>query len=190
MTWRVAGINFDHSHMGDPLRMTPEHPGAEFVGIRRPDRERMASAIGNFAIPEARVLADDRACLEETRPDIAILCPSTAAHADWVLKVAPFGLHALPDKPFAADLAAADRMIAVMEKTGKQFIVNWPLRWYPCRVTARRLVEEGLIGDLIEVHYYDGNRGPPSPAICRIGQQILDSAIPSAREKRAVKLLP
>ena len=32
--------------------------------------------------------------------------------------------------------------------------------------------------------------GPLSPAICRIGQQIVDSAILSAREKRTVPLLP
>ena len=31
--------------------------------------------------------------------------------------------------------------------------------------------------------------GPLSPAICRIGQQIVDSAILSAREKRAVALV-
>ena len=55
MTWRVAGINFDHSHMGDLLRMTHEHPDAEIVGICHTDRERMATAIENFAIPAARI---------------------------------------------------------------------------------------------------------------------------------------
>ena len=38
--------------------------------------------------------------------------------------------------------------------------VNWPLRWYPSHVTAKRLIDEGIIGDVIEVHFYDGNRGP------------------------------
>ncbi len=139
MTWRVAGINFDHSHMGDLLRMTHEHPDAEIVGICHTDRERMATAIEKFAIPAARVYSDYRECLEKTQPDIVILCPSTASHADWVLKVAPYDVHVLLEKPFAADLSAADRMIAAMAKTQKQFIINWPLRWYPCHVTAKRL---------------------------------------------------
>jgi len=30
---RVAGINFDHFHMGDLLRMVANHPEAEIVGI-------------------------------------------------------------------------------------------------------------------------------------------------------------
>jgi glucose-fructose oxidoreductase len=38
--------------------------------------------------------------------------------------------------------------------------INWPLRWYPSHVTAKRLIDEGWIGDVLEVHYYDGNRGP------------------------------
>ena len=146
--------------MGDLLRQCYEHPDTEIVGICDRNRERMASAIANFAIPEQRVFTDYRNCLENTQPDIVVLCPSTASHAEWVLKVAPYKLHVLLEKPFAADLAAADSMSAAMEKTGKQFIINWPLRWYPCHVTAKRLVEKGLIGELNEVHYYDGNRGP------------------------------
>ena len=32
-TFRVAGINFDHMHMGDLLRMCQEHPQVEIVGV-------------------------------------------------------------------------------------------------------------------------------------------------------------
>jgi glucose-fructose oxidoreductase len=34
------------------------------------------------------------------------------------------------------------------------------LRWYPSHVTTKRLIDEGVIGDVVEVHFYDGNRGP------------------------------
>ncbi len=160
MTWKVAGINFDHSHMGDLLRLCHEHPDVEVVGVSHKDRERMSSVISNFDIPSDRVFTDYRECMEKARPEIVILCPSTASHAIWVERVAAYDVHVLLEKPFAADLAAADRMITAMAKTQRQFIINWPLRWYPCHVTAKRLLEEGTIGELIEVHYYDGNRGP------------------------------
>ncbi len=146
--------------MGDLLRQCHEHPDVEIAGICDRHMERMAPGIANFAIPAQQVFTDYRECLEKTQPDIVILCPSTASHAEWVCKVAPYDVHVLLEKPFAADLAAADSMIEAMAKTGRQFIINWPLRWYPCHVTAKRLVEEGLIGELNEVHYYDGNRGP------------------------------
>ena len=38
--------------------------------------------------------------------------------------------------------------------------VNWPLAWYPPHVTAKRIIDEGGIGAVRQVHYYDGNRGP------------------------------
>ncbi|HEY8884204.1 MAG TPA: gfo/Idh/MocA family oxidoreductase, partial [Chloroflexota bacterium] len=44
--------------------------------------------------------------------------------------------------------------------TGQTLLINWPLAWYPPHVTSKRLVDEGVIGRVIEVHYYDGNRGP------------------------------
>jgi glucose-fructose oxidoreductase len=64
------------------------------------------------------------------------------------------------EKPFAASLAEADQMIAAMKKTGKRLAINWPLRWVESHATAKRLIDEGLIGELIEYHHYGGNRGP------------------------------
>src|SRR6516225_5246466 len=157
---RVLGISFDHLHMGDLLRQVAEHPDAEIAGVFHPDRERMATAIANFAIPEERVFTDLDACLSNTKADLAIICSRTAEHANTVEKVAPHGLHILVEKPFAASARDARRMIEATRASGKRFDVNWPLAWYPSHNTAKRLIEEGRIGDLIEVHFYDGNRGP------------------------------
>lgn len=159
-TWRVAGINFDHMHMGDLMRGVYDHPHAEIVGLCHTDRERMASTIEKFGVPDSQVFTDYQQCLTETKPDIVVLCPATATHGEWVQKVAPYNVHILLEKPFAASLSEADAMIAAMADTDRLFAINWPLRWYPSHVTTKRLVDEGLIGEVIEVHYYDGNRGP------------------------------
>lgn len=158
--WRIAGINFDHMHMGDLLRLVHEHPNAEIVGVCHEERERMAQAIADFAIPEDRIFTDYRACLETTKPDLVILCPATAQHAAWTEKVAEYNVHILVEKPFASTVEEADRMIAAQAKTGKLLAINWPLRWVPSHVTAKRLIDAGTIGKVTEVHYYDGNRGP------------------------------
>lgn len=156
--WKIAGINFDHMHMGDLLRQVDQHPDAEICGICDDDRERMSEAVEKFGI--RAVFTDVEECLKTARPDIVILCPATARHAEYVERVAPHGVHVLVEKPFAATLAEADRMVAAMAGTGKQMMINWPLRWYPCHVTAKRLIDEGTIGEVLQVHYYDGNRGP------------------------------
>ena len=66
----------------------------------------------------------------------------------------------LVEKPFAASLAEADRMVAAMQKTGKQLAINWPLRRVASHATAKRFLDEGRIGQLVEFHYFGGNRGP------------------------------
>ncbi len=158
--WRVAGISFEHFHVGDLLRMVFEHPRAEIVGVCDEKPERMQAALRNFSIPADRVFTDYRACLERTKPDLVILCPATARHAWFVERVSPFGAHLLVEKPFAATLAEADRMIAAARRHRVKLAINWPLRWVPAHVTAHRLLSEGVIGRLQEVHYYGGNRGP------------------------------
>lgn len=157
---KIAGINFDHFHMGDLLRMAFTHPHAQLVGICDEQPERMRDAARNFAIPPEQVFTDYRECLHATKPDLVILCPATAGHAEWVEKVAPFDVHILLEKPMAASLADADAMIGAMKATGRTLAINWPLVWYPAHRTAKRLCDEGVIGDVIEVHYYGGNRGP------------------------------
>lgn len=157
---KVVGLNFDHMHMGDLLRQCHEHPGVEIAGICDDQPERMRQAAANFGVPRERVFTDPRRCLEATEPDFVILCPATARHAEYVELVAPYRVHTLVEKPFAATLREADRMIVAAKKAKRLLAINWPLRWVPAHVTAHRLLREGRIGALQEVHYYDGNRGP------------------------------
>jgi predicted dehydrogenase len=158
--WRIVGLSFEHMHMGDLLREAYEHPDAQIAGVCDDDRARMAEAIANFSISNERVYRDIAQCVREARPDLAILCPATARHADVVEEVAALGVDILLEKPFAASLADADRILAAIKKSKVRLAVNWPLRWYPPHVTAKRLIDEGVIGDVTEVHFYDGNRGP------------------------------
>ncbi len=177
--WKVAGVNFDHFHMGDLLRMVFDHPQAEIVGVCDRQADRMSDAIRNFEIGKDRVFTDVDACLETTRPDLVILCPATADHAEWVERVASYQVHVLLEKPFAASIADADRIVRAMQSSGRQLAINWPLRWYASHVTCHRLIAEGRIGEVQEVHYYDGNRGPLWHGADKIEHE------PSAAEKDA-----
>jgi glucose-fructose oxidoreductase len=147
-------------HMGDLLRQVASHPDAEIAGICDPDPARMASAVATFGIPPERVFTDLDACLAGTKASLAIVCSATADHARTVRALAPHGLNVMVEKPFAASAGDARAMIAAMAGTGKRLAVNWPLAWYPTHNTARRLIAEGAIGRLVEVHFFDGNRGP------------------------------
>lgn len=158
--WKVAGLCFDHMHMGDNLRVAAAHPRVRIVGLCDADPARMQPAARECGLSPAQLSTDPETLLRETQPDLVILCPATARHAEWVERVAPFGVHVLIEKPFAAHLADADRMIAAMTATGKLLAINWPLVWVPAHATTKRLIDDGSIGEVLEIHYYDGNRGP------------------------------
>lgn len=177
--WRIAGINFDHFHMGDLLRQTFEHPGAEIVGIADEQPERMQWAAKTFGLGADQVFTDYQACLEQTRPDLVILCPAASKHGEWVQKVAPHGVHILMEKPFAATVAEADAMVAAMKPTGRTLAVNWPLVWDAGQQTAHRLIQEGVIGEVLEFQHYGGNRGPLYHGADKIEME------PTAAEKAA-----
>lgn len=177
--WRIAGINFDHFHMGDLLRQTSEHPNAEIVSICDEQPERMESAKRNFGLSADQVFTDYRACIEKTKPDIIVLCPAASKHGEWVDKVAPFGTHVIMEKPFAGSLAEADAMVAAMKPSGKLLAVNWPLVWDAGQQTAHRLIQEGVIGEVVEFHHHGGNRGPLYHGADKIEKE------PTAAEKAA-----
>jgi len=157
--WKIAGINFDHFHMGDLLRYAREHPQVELVGISDEKPARMEEAIHKLSVPRERAFTDYRMCLEKTRPDIVILCPAASRHGEWVKKVAAYGPHIMVEKPFAASLKEADAMIAAMPGRAT-LMINWPLQWVGSHRKAHELVAGGHIGDVLNVWHFGGNRGP------------------------------
>jgi predicted dehydrogenase len=157
---KLVGINFDHMHMGDLLRHALKHPNVDVVGVSDEHPDRVRPVMERLGLSAESFYPDYRALLESTQPDIAILCPATGEHALWTERVAPFGPHIMVEKPFASTVSEADRMIAAVAKTGKKLAINWPLRWYPVYNTVKRLIGEGVIGEVIQVHHYGGNRGP------------------------------
>lgn len=158
--FKIVGISFDHMHMGDLLRMVDAHPDAELAGLFDPDAGKMQEAATSFSVSQERLFTDFDTCMAAGPYDLAILCSAPADHADYTEKLAQHNLHVFVEKPFAASAEDARRMMKALAPTGKQLIINWPLRWVESHVTAKRLIDEGLIGDLLEVHFYDGNRGP------------------------------
>ncbi|MEM7806522.1 MAG: Gfo/Idh/MocA family oxidoreductase [Planctomycetota bacterium] len=178
---RIVGINFDHMHMGDLLRLVVDHPDAEVVGVWHREPNEPRQVLDRLGLPASLVYDDWRRCMEESKPTAALVCASTGTHAEWTTNVAEYDVDVLVEKPFAASVADADAMIEAVEGRGRKLAINWPLAWYPSHRTAKRLVEEGVIGQLLNVHYYDGNRGPARHKMDKIETVVDDT--PEAKNK-------
>lgn len=157
--WRIAGINFDHFHMGDLLQFAHRHPHAEVVGVCDEQPSRLEESVRKLGLTSERVFTDFRSCLERTKPDVVILCPAAAKHGEWVKKVAPYRVHLLVEKPFAASLKEADAMIGAVP-ADRTLMINWPLQFVAAHQKAFALVQAGEIGEVLNVWHFGGNRGP------------------------------
>jgi predicted dehydrogenase len=158
--WRVAVLGFEHMHAGDQLRLAAEHPRAQLVGACDPRGTHGKSVLAELGLPGELLCTDVDEMIERAAPHIVVVCSTTAEHAAWTEHLAAHRVHVVVEKPFASSLAEADRMIAAMRGTGRTLTVNWPLAWYPPHRTTKRLIAGGAVGEVVAIHYYDGNRGP------------------------------
>jgi glucose-fructose oxidoreductase len=147
-------------HAGDLLLDVQRSKRAEIVGLWDSSAERMEAVAHDLSLDAVARYTDADRLAVDVQPEIVIVCSATRDHARWTEYAAENGAHVLLEKPFATSLGEADRMIAATTSAGVTLAVDWPLAWYPVHRTSKRLLAEGVIGEPIEVHYYDGNRGP------------------------------
>lgn len=158
-TYRVVGVGFDHMHIGDQLALAIAHSSAEVVGAYDSNPLRAQKVLDDLELPIAPDTNLER-LIADTRPDIAFVCSTTAEHPRVVETLARGGVHMIVEKPMADSNTAAESMVESATRAGVVLAMNWPLAWVPSHRTCRRLVAEGAIGRIEQIHFYDGNRGP------------------------------
>jgi predicted dehydrogenase len=97
----------------------------------------------------AAVYTDYGRMLAEQKPDVVAICTPNAAHAPQTIAAAQAGVKAVYcEKPMAVGLGEARAMVQACEKRGVALVVNHQRRLGPDLTTARRLIEQGAIGDV------------------------------------------
>jgi len=87
--------------------------------------------------------------------DIVIVATPDHLHVDQSVRALESGAHVICEKPLAPTVADCKRIIKAVEKTGKFFMTGQVCRFAPAFVMAKRLVDEGRIGEIafIESEY-------------------------------------
>ncbi len=100
-----------------------------------------------------------------TRPDIdlVIVCSPDHLHAEHALAALDANKHVLIDKPFATTLEDAKRIAARAELANRHLTVFHNRRWDGDFLTLRRLMANGVLGEIVhfESHF---DRWRPEPA--------------------------
>ena len=137
-------------------------------------------ALTQLGVPKA--YDDYHAMLAEEQFDIIIVTAENAQHAAIVEACAAVGTNVCVEKPMAASLSGALRMVRACQAAGTTLLVNWPLTYSPAARKAKALIDEGAIGHVLEVKWRAGHTGPLGPRAAHAG--VSTEAVPMTGPER------
>ena len=128
-----------------------EIDGVDFVAVADPDGEGGRKAAAETGAE--RSYADYREMLEKEALDIVSVCPRWVdCHEEMVLACVEAGCHVYSEKPMAADLGSADRMVAAADRAGRKVAVAHQGVYLPQVQEVKRLLEGGRIGPVQAIY--------------------------------------
>ncbi len=92
--------------------------------------------------------------------DAVSICTPTVTHADCGLRAIEAGKHVLVEKPMTDTVQEAEALIESAERQGVTLSVGFIERFNPAVREAIKMISEGKIGDLIQVHAKRVSRWP------------------------------
>jgi len=120
-------------------------PGATFVGVvtRSPERRR------ELAQDHPKVAAfDTLAELVASGIDAVVFSTPLASRRALILEAIGLGVAVVSDKPFASDAAQARELVQAAEQKGVLLSVYQNRRWDSDFLTVRKLIDNGVLGDI------------------------------------------
>lgn len=136
------------------------------------DIERARQKIAEHGL-HAEASTDLKATLKKHRPDFVIDLTVPEAHCGVVCTALRMGCHVLGEKPMAATMAQARRMVKTANETRRMYMIDQSRRWDAQHDVLRRMVDSGGIGR-------------PTTLNCDKSLAMVLAAIESSRKGRRV----
>ena len=88
------------------------------------------------------------------------VCAANFAHAEITIAALNAGKHVLCEKPMATTLADCEAMVEAAKKNGKFLMIGHNQRLAKAHAVAKKLIVDGLIGDIVTFRTTFGHGGP------------------------------
>ncbi|MFX1703909.1 Gfo/Idh/MocA family oxidoreductase [Chitinophaga sp. CC14] len=152
-------------HLESYERFVPE---AEVVAVYTRSAEKAKAFAAKHHIAQHFSSIDD--LISNVDFDVVDICLPNFLHKEATLKAAAAGKHIIIEKPLAVTLEEADEMIAACEKANVKLMYAEELCFAPKYERARKLVEEGAVGDVYMLKQSEKHSGPHSDWFYNIDQ--------------------
>ncbi|MCS7145992.1 MAG: Gfo/Idh/MocA family oxidoreductase [Nitrososphaerota archaeon] len=99
-------------------------------------------------------------------------------HKDPCIEAAERGRHVICEKPMALNSREAEEMYRAVERAGVKHMVAFNYRFVPAVVLARRLIQEGVIGKVLQfrgTYLQDWIMDPSFPLMWRLRREVAGS---------------
>lgn len=133
--------------------------GLELTAVCDLDPARTAAAQADF--PHVETFNDVSRLLRKKDLDLVVLVTPHNTHAALSVRASRAGKHVITEKPMCLNTREADAMIAAARKTGVLLSVFHNRRWDGDYLALRKLIADGLIGEVFQVELFGGNYGHP-----------------------------
>ncbi len=154
---RIGVLGLSHDHVWGESDAAAKCEDMELVAAADPTPALTSRFADTYSRP---VYESAEAMLGSEQLDVAYVFGSNREGADYAVQAMERGLHVLIEKPLAARLEDANRMLGAAEKYGVHLIVNWPFTWWPQLQRALQMAEDGMLGELRGVTYRAAHCGP------------------------------
>jgi predicted dehydrogenase len=111
-------------------------------------RERAEKAAKEYGIPEAKVYTDYHEMFKDTAIDVIHVLTPNVAHCPVTVAAFEAGKNVMCEKPMAASVSDAAKMIEAWKKSGRQFTVGYQNRFRPEVMMLHETCEKGELGDI------------------------------------------
>jgi predicted dehydrogenase len=128
------------------IQPAKEGPEATVDVVAARDRDRAAAFAAEHGI--ARVARDYAAVIADPEIDAIYNPLPMNLHAHWTIEALRAGKDVLCEKPFAANAAEAERMVAVAAETGRLLVEAFHYRYHPLFLRVLEIVRSGQLGAL------------------------------------------
>jgi predicted dehydrogenase len=155
---RVGILGLTHDHIWGNLDDLRASPLGELVAAADPHPELRDKVGADYGC--SQLFESYEEMLDKARLDAVYVYADNATGAELAAMAASQGLHVMVEKPMAADLAGADRMLAAAQAAGVKLMVNWPFAWRAGFQQALTMAQKGEIGRLFSVKYRAAHAGP------------------------------
>ncbi len=153
----IIGLVHDHIFLMNEINNFQAIENVE-VTCAYDANEPLLKKVSNMGVK--RTYKDYKEMLAKEDLDAVGVYAENYLHGEYTEAAAEKGLHVLVEKPMAASLKIAQRMVDAAKKNNVKLMINFPTLWFPAARHAIKMAQDGNIGNVFEVRFRAAHNGP------------------------------